>query len=55
MKKNYLKPDTFVVEIKQKCGILSGSGPRRSQSNAIVDDEIVSDESYWKGDGTDIR
>ena len=49
MKKNYIKPDAFVVEIQQKCNILTGSDPYRNyQTNGGMKDP-VSDEGYSGG------
>lgn len=46
MKKQYIKPDTFVVEIKQKCGILNGGSdvPKYIRGNKDLQGDIISDE-----------
>lgn len=50
MKKNYIKPDAFVVEIKQKCSILAGSGdPYQNYQNNGGMQSPVSDEGYSGG------
>ena len=46
MKKNYLKPDAFVVEINQKCSIMAGSNPYQSYQTNGGMKKPVSDEGY---------
>ena len=48
MKKQYIKPDTSVVEIKQKCGILNGGSdaPRYIRGNGDLKKDILSDEDF---------
>ncbi len=51
MKKQYIKPDTFVVEIKQKYNILAGSDPySKAVTDDILNDIILDDEGIEEKD-----
>lgn len=52
MKKQYIKPDAFGVEIKEQCNILAGSDPYANvQSDGIFENDILDDDQYFQDDG----
>jgi hypothetical protein len=56
MKKQYIKPDAFGVEIKQQYNILAGSIPYQEvDTKGLLGDDILDDEQYFQEEEGIIR